>query len=227
MAPALLPNGQAATGLSTNNPTVATPLFTASFEYCRQTPYMAGSLVQTLAPTDTQIVASLFLKQLAPKLQEPQLFFDPISNQPGVVWIGGERIEYFAYAELDGIATLSGLRRGTHGTTIMEQRSVTSGVATGSAQTFIVSIVDGVGPLEVAVNGLGHPNFVANTVGEIIEVVLTATAGAFVTVAMTSGFTYPVGMQVFNGSEQFNIPVPIGLLAGDREAEPMHQIIAI
>jgi hypothetical protein len=146
-------------------------------------------------------------------------------GQPGVVWIGGERIEYFAYAASDGVATLSGLRRGTHGTTIAEQRSVNGGTANGSAQTYTISTANGVGVLEVAVNGIPYTDFIATTVDDSILVVLTAAAGAFVTVAMTNGFIYPIGTQVFNGSEQFTLPVPVGMIAGDREAEPMHQII--
>ena len=48
-----------------------------------------------------------------------------IIEAPGVVWINGERIEFFEYSKGEGTVTLSELRRGTHGTQIsMETRAI-------------------------------------------------------------------------------------------------------
>lgn len=48
-----------------------------------------------------------------------------VIEAPGVVWINGERIEFFDYSEGEGTVTLRELRRGTHGTQIsMETRAI-------------------------------------------------------------------------------------------------------
>lgn len=213
-------------GEASNAATGEFPLFNVSYEYVRQTPYTAGVLTQTLAPTDTQMVIALFLKTLSPKLQEVNPFVDPQAGSSGIVWIGNERIEYFGYSRTDDEVTLSGLRRSTYATSVVEQRSVTSALATGAEQSFRVDVSNGLGPLEVIVDGKPFTEFVATAIGNNVEVVLTAPMNAFVVVAMTNGFAYPVGTTVYNGSDRFSIPVPIGPLVGDREIEPMHRIIA-
>lgn len=202
------------------------PTYQVMFEYTRQTPYMAGSLAQILNPDDTQIVVTLFLETLSVKLQEPNPMPVPNGNIPGVVWLFGERIEYFGYTRSGDTVTVSGVRRGTRGTTIAEQRVVTSGTGTGSSQTYVLDASNGTGPVEVAVSGVLSANFTTATVGDEVQVSLTAASGAFVTVAMTIGYSYPVGTAVYNGVQDFAIPVPTGVLAGDREVAPMQQIIA-
>ena len=202
------------------------PQYSVNFEYVRITPYKAGSLVNVLNPTDTQIVINLFLEELSPKLQDPNPLSQPTSNGPGVIWIGGERIEYFGYSRSSNVVTLAGLRRGTRGTTIAEQREVTVGTGTGSSQVYDLDATNGVGPVEVTVAGLPFTSFTTMIVGSPMEVTLTAPIGDYVTVAMTIGFSYPAGTAVYNGQDTFTTPVPIGPPVGDREIFPMHQIIA-
>ncbi len=61
-------------------------------------------------------------------------------TSPGVVWINGERIEFFANTiNQDGTITLSELRRGTHNTRICaEQRKVVSYTGDAMANAFII-----------------------------------------------------------------------------------------
>ena len=201
------------------------PLYNIRFDYIRQSPYMAGYLENPLQPIDTQIVINLFLEELSPKLQSPNPLPQPAPYNPGVIWVGNERIEYFHYSRTDDVVTVQGLRRGTHGTCIQEQRLVTSGTGTGSSQTYILDVSNGTGPIEVMINGIPSAAFSSSIVSENLEVVLTAPNDAFVTVAMSIGFTYLAGTAVFNGAEKLSAPVPIGPPVGDREIVPMNELI--
>ena len=219
MSPAYTPQGERIYGMPTNGSNLVSKpkaTYNISFDYLRQSVYMSGTLVDTLAPTDTQMVVSLFPKLLAPKLQEPNPLPQPTALRPGVVWVNNERIEYFGYSRSDDTVTLSGLRRQTAGTVVTEQREVASGVATGSSQTFVLDASDGTGEVQVTVapdtsgDTPGQPtaDFTTAIVDSNLEVTLTATAGSFVTVAMTVGYTYPVGTSVYNGWTTFTVPVP-------------------
>jgi hypothetical protein len=201
------------------------PLHDVSFEYIRQTPYMAGSLINPLVPTDSQMVVSLFLETLSPKLQDDDPLPQPSPGTPGVIWIEGERIEYFQSARSGDTVTLTGLRRGTRGTTIAEQRVVVTGTGSGAPQTYALSTLNGTGQIEVAVDGVQYPTFTGTTMVNHVDVVLTAPSGSFVTVAMTNSYTYPVGTAVYNGVETFAPPVPLGPDVGNREIQPMEDII--
>ena len=202
------------------------PQFDVRFQYVRQTPYMAGSLTAPLASTDTSISVSILLENLSPKLWDQNPLTQPDGNIPGVVWINGERIEYFGYARSGTDITLSGLRRATQGTTIGEQRVVTVATGTGSSQILNLDATNGTGPVEVEINGVLSSNFVTNLVGNVMHVTLTAPNGAYVTAAMTIGYTYPSGASVYNFTQAFTPPVPIGPPVGNREIQPMHRIIA-
>ncbi len=78
----------------------------------------------TLASIDS-IAITITLPRLLPAVSDAQ--GDPVYGQPygiptwtspGVIWIGGERIEYFGYNCVDNLVTLTGLRRATRGTSM-------------------------------------------------------------------------------------------------------------
>lgn len=79
----------------------------------------AGKLSSELKAGDDTI--SLSLNPLgAPVSAIPsQPFSVPTKKTPGVVWINGERIEYFGYNRQNDIFTFTQLRRGTRGTSMM------------------------------------------------------------------------------------------------------------
>lgn len=195
------------------------------FDYFRRSPYMAGSLTNQLLSTDNNIVITLFLKELAPKLQEPNPIAQPEPNRPGVIWIGSERIEYFTYARSGDTVTLTGLRRATHGTAIMEQRLLSTGTGNGGSQVYVLDATNGTGPIEVKIDGEPSASYSSAIVGSSLQVTLTAPVGTYVTVAMSIGYTYLVGTPVYNGEEPISTAPPIGISVGDREISPVHEII--
>jgi endo-alpha-1,4-polygalactosaminidase (GH114 family) len=183
------------------------PQYDTRYGSIRLSPYLAGTLAQTLAPTDTQMVVNLLLRSIAPKL-EPALPLPTVfGNEPAVVWINGERIEYFGYARNGQTVTLSGLRRGTQGTSIQEQRVIGTGPGTGGSATYPVNAV---GTVEVMVNGqpVAINGFSTHVSGGTTYVTLTAPVGQEVVIAITTGYTYSVGAVVYNGEEPFVLPMP-------------------
>ena len=220
-------SGQQTTGVPTHGSIMTPqPLFDSRFAYLRLSPYLAGSLADPLAPGDTQIVANLLLRPISPKL-EPAFPLPNVytANDPGVVWINNERIEYFGFSQSGQTVTLSGLRRGTQGTSIQEQRTVSYIIGNGASTSYVVNAI---GPVEVFIDDfpIGADAFTVVVSGSTTIVTLNAAFGAAVTLAITSGFTYPIGEQLYNGKEPFTIPVPLGIPCGNRELMPMHQIIA-
>jgi hypothetical protein len=207
------------------------PLYNINYEYSRITPYMAGSLQNELQINDTSIVIDLFLEDISPKLQDANPLQQPSPLQPGVIWIGPERIEYFGLSRSNNVVTLSGIRRGTSGTTVQEQRIVVTGTGNGSVQTYYLgtttlSLEVFISLLEVMVDGIVFTEIFPVISSNQLYVELTAPVGSFVAIAMTTGYTYPVGTKVYNGVELFNEAVPIGKDVGDRELYPMTRIIA-
>lgn len=202
------------------------PIFDIDFDYSRQSPYMAGMLSEILHPTDTTISLNLFLKELSTKLQNPYPLTLPTKTTPGAIWIGNERIEYYKYDRIGDAVILTGLRRGTHGTSIVEQRIVSTGIGTGSLQTFILDASNGIGPVEVSINGEQTDSFTYSVIGSNMEVVLSTTIGNFVTVAMTIGNDYSIGTKLYNADEEIYSAIPIGINAGNIEISPIKTIIA-
>lgn len=102
-----------------------------------------GRLVAALLPDSDTITLALNPFGLArARVPSPPLP-DRDTGAPGVVWIGGERIEYFGYQRQDDTVVLSGLRRGTRGTHVSsEQRRVAIASGTGSKRRFAFAAVD-------------------------------------------------------------------------------------
>jgi hypothetical protein len=76
----------------------------------------AGKLTVDIESESPEIVVEINPSD-APNVMIPsQPLLVPDGDQPGVVWIGGERVEYFAYNRSGKTITLSQLRRGTRGT---------------------------------------------------------------------------------------------------------------
>ncbi len=77
-----------------------------------------GTLVQAI--TDTTATITIATNALdVPALMvaaDPVMVPNAKANQPGVVWINGERIEYFKRTVSNGVVTLEKIRRATHGT---------------------------------------------------------------------------------------------------------------
>ncbi len=226
MPPALDASGHQIKAIPTNGSIVTPrPQYDINFGYVRHSPYSAGTLTQALGAADTQVYVTLLLENLSSKLWNTYPLAIPSGSTPGVIWIAGERIEYFGITQSGNNVVLTGLRRGTWGTSISEQRQVVTGTGTGSPQTFDLDASNGVGPLEIQIAQMPSSAFTSSLIGSVLQVVLTAPLGDFVTVAMTYGTSYPIGSPVYNGSETFLTPVPIGPAVGDREIDPMHKII--
>ena len=225
MPPALDNAGQQIVGFPTHGSVQRPiPMFYSEFDNLRLSPYLAGKLAGDLAPDATEIVVDLLVRTISPKL-EPILPLPAVfDGNPGVVWINGERIEYFTYAQTDQTATLSGLRRGTQGTSIQEQRNVTIAYGIGGTATYSVA---GTGPVEVLIGGLPVPKeqFTRQVTDGVTYVMLTVPLGEQITLAITIGYTYSAGSIVYNGEETFTLPVPIGTQCGNRELPPMQEII--
>jgi hypothetical protein len=62
--------------------------------------------------------------------------------------------------------------------------------------------------------------------GNTTNVTLTAGNGDAIVIAVTSGYTYPVGTVVSNGQAIIPVPVPLGVACGNRDLSPMQQIIS-
>ena len=58
-----------------------------------------------------------------------------VVEAPGVIWINGERIEFFDYSEGEGTVTLRELRRGTHGTQISMETRIINRASSQNAET--------------------------------------------------------------------------------------------
>lgn len=137
------------TALSSFNPAVSkqvadTPIFVQrsdSWEFIRLEDEQ-GTLSADLAIDDTEITIAVSgpmpftpptyqkVAKSKKKSKDKDALTDgsgvkKIIEKPGVVWINGERIEFYDYAEGEGTVILRELRRGTHGTKIsVETRAV-------------------------------------------------------------------------------------------------------
>ena len=205
MPPVLDNSGNPVLEIPAHGPAIAQPVFRLLDEYLAVSPLTAGTLASVLNPDDVTITIDLFLITVSPKLLPGQPLTIP-GEEPGSIWIGSERIEYFNLSRSSNVVTLSQLRRGTRGTSIAEQRQVMTLTATGSPQGHVFT---GTGTVEVTINGVPTADFTSTVVGGNQQVVFTATLGAFVVIALTTGYVYPVGAIVYNGDAYFSPPVPL------------------
>ena len=190
-----------------------------------------GTLSTALELSTQSINVSLYQSTIATQLQTPNPFFVPTDLQVGVVWINGERIEYLNVSYADGVATLSGLKRATKGTSINENRTVVS-----STPEQTVFVLDGsVGVVEVAktntANGrsilvpASNYTVVFDTEANTTTVTLDTATSDYYTVSLTNGLSHPVGSIVYNGNQTFTVDVPLGIEAGDIYTSPVDYLI--
>jgi hypothetical protein len=86
-------------------------------------------------------------------LDDPNFPKKDIITKPGVIWINGERIEFFDYeVNVDNSVTLTELRRGTYNTRISEEtRTVVSYIADGNTTAYAMPDVTSTDGLSVSV----------------------------------------------------------------------------
>jgi hypothetical protein len=212
-------------GLPTNGLQNLSALYSIdrSFEHVRLSPYMAGTLAADLGVSDSTLTINLFVNAITTKMQDqnPLPIPDTARDRPGVIYIEGERIEYFSYSRTNNVVTLGALRRATRGTSMGAKRLTQSAYATGSAQTFTFA-ASGTVDVEIDDVGIASSDF---TVSGTTSVTLTAEAGTFIVVGLTIAASHQAGTTVYNGREIFMQDLPLGPAVGDREQQPMHRII--
>ena len=86
-------------------------------------------------------------------ISDPNYESKDIITKPGVIWLNGERIEFFDYTvNVDNSVTLSQVRRGTYNTRISEEeRTVVSYIADGNTTAFAMPGITSTDGLSVAV----------------------------------------------------------------------------
>jgi hypothetical protein len=219
-----------AVGVPTNGPiTDPQPQFRidTTFEYARLSPYMAGTLVADIPVGAASFDVQLFIQPIATKLQDPFPLPVPDNahNRPGVVYIEGERIEYFGYSRSGDVVTISQLRRATRGTSMGSKRLVLTGTGTGSQETYAFPAT---GVLDFTLDDvpIAADQFAVVVNGGNTQVTFTASAGSYIVMGLTLNVTHRKDAAVYNGAMTFLKDVPIGPDVGNRELQPMHQIIA-
>jgi hypothetical protein len=202
-----------------------------------------GLLVNDLLLTDTSLILNLVQQGVSPKLYVQNPFFIPTPNDPGVLWVDGERIEYqnCVYNPSNPTqVTINGLRRATHGTSIPENRIVqTSTTPVVSPyqtayvlQTISTNLANGI--VEVVMNTSDGRNlfvpateYSVNIVygsPNIVTVTLINPTDAFYVVSLTLPLSHSIGSTVYNGNQIFGGDVPFGPEAGDRYLEPLNYV---
>jgi hypothetical protein len=76
----------------------------------------AGALLTDVGREDNEITVKINPSEVPSKMIPSQPLHVPDDSGPGVVWIDGERIEYFDYSRSGNTIKLAQLRRGTRGT---------------------------------------------------------------------------------------------------------------
>ncbi len=194
---------------------------TGKWEQVVELPEFTGILAADLVPSDTTATITLAQADLNPKLWSQTPLPLPTANRPGVVWVGGERIEYFSLSRTGNTVVLGTMRRGTNGTSIsLENRTVARYVGDGVNAVFAVAAAGGV--VEVTINGVAMAEYnpanahtmnagynATSSGGTTTVTFLTApAAGSFVTVAMSNGARHPAGTIVLNGEQPPLMPYP-------------------
>jgi hypothetical protein len=87
----------------------------SSLDYVRR----SGELLADVEPRDDTISLKLNPTGAPTKMIPSQPLGVPANEKPEVIWIGGERIEYFGYERSGNTVTLTELRRGTRGTAMV------------------------------------------------------------------------------------------------------------
>jgi len=209
------------------------PLFEMEgrWENIVHSPLFAGRLAKDFNHGDATIEVVAPEIEVSDKLRpaHPLALPDLEERKPGVVWINGERIEYFSITETDDRIILGELRRGTQGTSAPpEYRKVYRHTGDGSTTVFTIPAV---GVADVLVNGVVHVPFrdYVMSAGDgqaTISFTAPPAAGAEIIVGITIAKAHPAGTAVINGTKQFTPNVPVGPAAGIRDDEPMRTIIA-
>lgn len=136
---------------------------------------------------------------------------------PGVLWIGGERIEYFLMEEADGLVVFRQIRRGTRATRTGEERRVRL-VRAGNGATvrFVLAGADlatayGKNPVEVSLLGRDGrrtkqaPNrdytLVADAAGVAVVFITAPATGTTVCLGQSLGAMHRAGAEVRNISQ--------------------------
>jgi hypothetical protein len=197
------------------------------FEWLRLSEAMAGVLANDLAVADSAIVVNLFIGGLTRKMRDvtPLPMPDVQRNMPGVIWIGGERIEYFGFDRVNNTVTLSALRRATRGTSMGGTRLVQRAAGLGSEQLFIFNYDDGVVDVEIDGVPMRPDAYTVDVENGVTSVAVTARLNALVIVGFSTDITHFAGDEVYNGKLTFPQAIPLGPSVGNRELQPMHDII--
>lgn len=131
-------------------------LFTleGSFDIIQWPDEDAVALDQDLGIADEEIVVRKNPLDAPPEFVPlcPLQIPDISTNTPGVLWINGERIEYFTLARDDDKITLGQLRRGTRGTRVsVEQRSQLRHKGDGTKTVYVLPNCTATREIEVSV----------------------------------------------------------------------------
>lgn len=170
------------------------------FETLSLSPYTGGTLANDLGPSDTEFDVNLFQQPLAIGLQDsnPLPIPDIARNIPGVVWIDGERIEYYGYDRTDDVVTLSSLRRATRGTSMgaIRLKHVATVAAGTTSYTFART-----GTVDVSINGAApaHDAVQVSVVSGSTTVTVTTATSSLLNVGLTITPTHLSGASVWNG----------------------------
>jgi hypothetical protein len=110
-----------------------------------------GILVDDVEDDSDTITVHLNPYKVSNSLMPPQALPQPYDGSPGVIWINGERIEYYSIDQNNNTATLTELRRGTLATrTGQEQRNLAVHTSNGTTTEYPLVNADINGNIEVS-----------------------------------------------------------------------------
>jgi len=179
----------------------------------------AMTLVNDLDDDANEIVVRGNPFNISPKLLTEYPFTLPSSEGAGVIWINGERIEFFDFDVSGDTFILTELCRGTHNTRLgNEQRISTMVAADGVQTTFTLENASTTLPLDIAV----IKNTVDGSSGQVVFSPVSLTSGVdynvvqngnnidvtlvdipengnYVSLAQTIGYSHLAGSLVYDG----------------------------
>ena len=162
----------------------------------------SGGLVLDIAPESSDIILTLN-PQGAPAAMIPsQPLLVPDAKSPAVVWIDGERIEYFGYSRSGNTVTLSQLRRGTRGTAMLAHTNGTLALA-GHDLDRLPPAPDGPeddDPSGTPSSGGGNDRFARLKSNLSLTASFSGTAAAPAPASGTAGVLFNAGQRVVNDS---------------------------